>query len=107
MGGITACALQYLVVERILRPVTARALAGRQPPRVPAPGITTRLTTAWTLATGVPVLGVVSMVVQALAGNDLSRDQVLIATLFLAVLALVVGLWTMVLAARSVAEPVA
>ena len=31
LGGLTACALQYLLVERIMRPVTALALAGGPP----------------------------------------------------------------------------
>ena len=107
MGGLTACALQYLVVGRILRPITGRALAGGAPPRVAAPGVTTRMTAAWTLATGVPVLGVMSLAIQKLIGANLSQAQVLGATLFLAFLALAVGLLAMVLAARSVADPVA
>ena len=106
LGAVTACALQYLVVERILRPVTARALAGGPPPRVASPGVAARLTMAWTLATGVPLLGVVAMVLQALLGANLSRGQVLGATLFLGLLALGVGLASMVLAARSVGDPV-
>ena len=37
LGGLASCSLQFLVVERLMRPVTARALAGgrrrRTPPR--------------------------------------------------------------------------
>src|SRR5437763_815912 len=32
LGGVTACALQYLLVERAMRPVVAVALAGGPPP---------------------------------------------------------------------------
>ena len=57
LGGATTCAVGYLLAERIARPVVARALAGGPPPRPTAPGVAARLTMAWTLATGVPVLG--------------------------------------------------
>lgn len=107
LGGVTACALQYLVVERIMRPITARALAGGPPPRVPAPGVGARLTMAWTLATGVPLLGVVALVVADLAGANLDQERVAGATLFLASVALGAGLLAMVMAARSVADPIA
>lgn len=57
LGGLASCSLQYLVVERLMRPVTARALAGGAPPENPAPGVSARLTMAWTLATGVFLIG--------------------------------------------------
>ena len=106
LGGVTACALQYLLVERILRPVTARALAGGAPPRLAAPGIKARLTMAWTLATGVPLLGVIALTIQYLAGANFGKGQLVGGVLFLASLALAVGLLAMLLAARSVSDPV-
>ena len=106
LGGVTACALQYLLVERIMRPVTARALAGGGPPRVTIPGVAARITMAWTLATGVPLLGIVAIAVADLAGADFDAGQVVDSALFLASLALVVGLLVMLIAARSVSDPV-
>ena len=103
LGGLTTCALLYLLAERVLRPVTARALAGGTPAAPTAPGVTARLTMSWTLATGVPVLGVAAMAVAELAGEDAAAGAIL----FLAALAMVVGLLAMVFAARSVADPVA
>ena len=38
LGGETTSALGYLVTESVLRPVTERALAYRQPERTRAPG---------------------------------------------------------------------
>ena len=105
LGGATACALQYLVVERIMRPVTARALAGGPPPLVRAPGVGARLTMTWTLMTGVPLLGVLAIVVADLAGANLDRGRAGGAMLFLALVALTVGLLAMLVAARSVADP--
>src|SRR5206468_5904303 len=58
LGGETTCALDYLASERILRPLTARALAAPGPARVATLGIRRRLAIAWALGTGVPLLGV-------------------------------------------------
>ena len=108
LGAVTACALQYLLVERILRPITARALTGGPPPpRRATPGVAARITMAWTLATAVPLLGVIAFAVADLAGADVARESVVGATLFLTVIALAAGLAGMLFAARSVAEPVA
>jgi adenylate cyclase len=106
LGGVTACALQFLLVERVMRPATGRALAGGPPPPMAVPGVATRLTMAWTLATGVPVLGIVALGIADLSGADLDRDQLILSTLFLALLAIVTGLVAIVLAARSVSDPV-
>jgi adenylate cyclase len=107
LGGLTTAAVSYLMAERIMRPVTARALAGGPPSRPAAPGVRTRLITAWTLATGVPVLGVAAVSVAQLAGSGGDSGTAAGASLFLAGLALFVGLMTLMLAARSIAEPVA
>jgi adenylate cyclase len=104
LGGVTAIALQYLLVERVIRPVTARALAGGAPPRRAIPGVAARLTMAWALATGVPLLGSVALEVANLGGADLTRNQLIGASLFLSVLALSVGLAAMLVATRSVAD---
>jgi adenylate cyclase len=106
LGGETSAALQYLIVERILRPVTARALAGGAPPHVAVPGVATRLQMAWSVATGVPLLGVVALAVAEFAGADFETKEVVGAMLFLAALALTVGLLGITVAARSVADPV-
>jgi adenylate cyclase len=106
LGGLTACAIQYLLVERAMRPVTALALAGGPPPPVHSPGVAARLTMAWSLATGVPLLGVVAFLVADLAGADLPQGQLKGTILFLAVVALGIGLVAIRLAARSVADPV-
>ena len=84
LGGLSAGALQYLLVERTLRPVAGRALAGGPPPDLPVPGVATRMTMAWLLATGVPVLGIAGFAIADLSGADLDRDQLILASLFLA-----------------------
>ena len=107
LGGLTACSLQYLLVEWAMRPVTALALAGGPPPRTRGPGVTGRLTMAWTLATGVPLVGIAAFSAMDLAGVDYERTRIVGAALFLAALGLTVGLAAMLFAARSVAGPLA
>ncbi len=107
LGGLTTAAVSYLMSERIMRPVTARALAEGPPSRPAAPGVRTRLLTAWTLATGVPVLGVAAVSVAQLAGSGSDSGTAAGASLFLAGLALFVGLMTLALAARAIADPIA
>ena len=106
LGGVSTCALGYLLVERIVRPMTLRALAGGAPPPLRIPGVAARLTMAWALATGVPLLGVVAVGVAYLAGADVDAGSALVVALFLTVLALLVGWFALIVAARSVAEPV-
>jgi adenylate cyclase len=107
LGGLSACALQYLLVERALRPVTALALAGGRASRLAGPGVAARLTMAWTLATGVPLFGLAALAMADVAGAEVDRDQLVLATLFLALVAIVIGLGGMYVAARSIADPLA
>jgi adenylate cyclase len=106
LGGATSCAVGYLLAERIVRPVVARALAGGAPPRTVAPGISARLTMTWLLVTGVPLVGVAAIAAADLAGAPVKESTAVAATLFLAVVGLVVGLLANVIAARSVGDPV-
>jgi adenylate cyclase len=107
LGAAMATGLEYLLVDRIMRPVTARALHGGAPAGRETPGVAVRLAMAWTLATAVPLLGAVALGVAELHGANFDKDQLVAATLFLVGMALVIGLAAMLLAARSVAEPVA
>jgi adenylate cyclase len=107
LGGETTCAVGYLLAERITRPVTARALAGGAPPRSCGPGVAGRLTMAWVLGTGVPLLGVLVIGAASLAIEG--EDPVLLAAAvaFLAVIGMAVGLFAITVASRSIAEPIA
>ena len=107
LGGLTTSAFGYLIAERIMRPVTALALAAGPPPRPVTPGVTARLTMAWTVASGVPVLGIVAIAVAQLTGDDVNVGLTAAAMLFLAVVAMTAGLLAIVMAARSLADSVA
>jgi len=105
LGGVTSCSLQYLIVEWIMRPITARALAENPPQRFSGPGVGVRLVTAWLLATGIPVLGIVALGILELTGSSFSRTRLVVGMVILAVIALSVGLEGTLLAARAVASP--
>jgi adenylate cyclase len=106
LGGETTCALIYLASERILRPVTAAALAARQPSESVAPGVRDRLLFVWALGTGVPLLGVLVVGTVGLTKPGVDTEYVAAAGLFLGVVALVAGLITTLFAARAIADPV-
>jgi adenylate cyclase len=106
LGGLATCALLYLMVERIERPALAYALAAGPPPRSRRPGVATRLVLAWAFGTGVAVLGVGVVAAVDLAGGEASADRVAATVLFLSVVAFVAGLAALLIAARSVADPV-
>ena len=109
LGGETTCAIGYLLAERITRPVTALALAGGAPPpdRCGAPGVAGRLTMAWSLGTGVPLLGISVIAVASLFDDGSDAGLVAVAIVFLAAIGMSVGMLAISMAARSVAEPVA
>jgi adenylate cyclase len=106
LGGETTCALGYLMLERALRPLTARALAARAPDAALAPGVRMRLAMAWLLGTGVPLIGVLALAVVDAGGWDQDRQTAVgAAILFLAIVASATGFLATALAARAIADP--
>jgi adenylate cyclase len=106
LGGETTCALGYLVAERILRPVTARALAARPARETVAPGVRGRLAMAWLLGTGVPLLGLLVVGTVGVAKSGVDTHYLAAAVLFLGVVAYAVGLFATVFAAKAIADPI-
>src|SRR4051812_6090862 len=106
MGALTTCAISYLIAERVLRPVTALALAEGPPVCSVGPGVKGRLLLAWTMASGVPLLGIGLVGIDAATRDDITQSQIALAILVLSGGALVVGAAAMIVAAKSVAEPV-
>jgi adenylate cyclase len=105
-GGLTTCAIAYLVTERQLRPAAARALAEGFDEGTSAPGIRARSLLAWLLGTGIPLVGLFLVAISTLTDEDFNADELAVAVLALAGLALVAGLYVSTLAARAVADPV-
>ncbi len=105
-GGETTCALGYLLYERALRPVTAKALAARPADAMVAPGVRLRLSMAWLLGTGVPLVGVLALGVAGAFGWTHHPKYVGAAVLCLAIIATASGFLATLLAARAIADPV-
>ena len=107
LGGETTCAIGYLLIERITRPVVIRALAGGAPPqRRCGPGVRGRLMMAWSLGTGVPLLGIVTVAIAGLADRDESPTLLAATVAFLAAIGFAVGLLAIAVASRSIADPI-
>jgi adenylate cyclase len=105
MGGLTTCALTYLLAERMLRPVTALALASGTPQRPVTPGVAGRLLVSWVMATGVPLVGLILVGLDLLGDRELSPERVAATMLALSGLALLSGLIATVTVAQSISEP--
>lgn len=105
LGAETTCALDYLLYERALRPVTACALAARPRRECVAPGVRARMGMAWSLGTGVPLLGLLVVGVAGIARPHVQVIDIASAVLFLALVAWVAGLLATQLAAKAIADP--
>ena len=106
LAGLATCALVYLLAERTLRPVTALALAAGAPARPALPGVLTRTLLAWAFGTGIAILGAGLVAAEFLTRAPTSPRRLAATVLFLSVVALVAGLVTALIAARSIADPV-
>ena len=105
-AGIVTCSLSYLLVERTLRPVSARALAFGLPERPGLPDVRTRLTWTWMLGTGVVLADLMLIAVLVLAGTPASSERLALTMLAFGVVGTVVGWGSIMVAARSVSDPV-
>jgi adenylate cyclase len=105
-GGLVASALTYLATERIMRPAIALALGWRVPARPLLPGIAARIFVAWEFGTAVAVAGAAVVAIAYLAGAGMSPRRMAATVIFLAAIALTVGAVTILVAVRSVADPI-
>ncbi|HET8619784.1 MAG TPA: adenylate/guanylate cyclase domain-containing protein [Acidimicrobiales bacterium] len=99
IGGVTTCALAYLMIERMFRPLFAGVLDGMPEPRPRTPGVRLRLLLTWAVGSGVPLLAIALV---ALIDGDEIPAYALSA---LALAGLAAGFIATVSSARSVAEP--
>ncbi len=104
LGGEVTCSLGYLLAERLLRPLTAQALADGVPTRPQLPGVQTRTLLSWSLGTGAVLLGIALVAIGGLRGNGFTLESLSVAVLVLSVIGLLVGLAAMVGLARSLAD---
>jgi adenylate cyclase len=103
LAGLAATFLIGLLAERNLRPVFAQVLAGQPPQRTRVVGIRRRLLLFWVLGSGIPLLGV-GLTPVALPPGETRQ---IVAMAVLAGIGIVTGAAFLIVAAASVAEPVA
>ncbi|KQS69106.1 hypothetical protein ASG41_22445 [Modestobacter sp. Leaf380] len=101
LGGVVTAGISYLLVARAARPITARALAAHPPDDPRTLGVRARLLLTWGLTSGVPLVGLVLLVLDP-SNPD---GPGLFVVLFLPGVSLVVGLLAALLNARAVGSP--
>jgi adenylate cyclase len=101
-GGVTTCALAYLLAERAVRPLVAEAMRDQTDPPPVVLGVRRRILLSWALGTGVPVSGIAIGIVDPASDGGPDMGGIL----FLCGVSLAVGLLAMLVASRSVSEPV-
>jgi len=106
LGGLTTSAAAYLLSEMSLRPVVSRALAEHVPDRRRTPGVAARWLLAWTLGTGVPIVGLLLVAVVALTPVEIEKQKLIVTTLALCAIALVFGALLTLLAAYLTVHPI-
>jgi adenylate cyclase len=104
LTGLTTGAVAYLIVERLLRPVVATALAGAPLRRYRSPGVGSRALLTWVLASAIPVAGIVAIAIASF-GEPISLAELRLTALALGGVALAVGLLATFLLARSITVP--
>lgn len=105
LAGLTTTGITFLVVERALRPLFARALEGGRAPEASSSLRTApRLLVSWALGSGVAL---VAIAVLFLGRTGESGAQLIWPILFLVVAGLFAGGVLTAAAARSIAEPIA
>jgi adenylate cyclase len=106
LAGLTSAAVTFLLCERAMRPVFARALAGEVPSGL-APstilGMGPRLLVSWALGSGVAL---VAIAVAFLGRGNSTGDELIAPVLFLVVAGLFAGGVLMAAAGRSISDPV-
>jgi adenylate cyclase len=103
LGGLITSSLTYLLVERALRPVAALVLSYGVLDRPRAPGILPRVVVSWLLSSALPL---VSVGLAQLFRSPAERQRLAGPTWFLVVVGVLTGAIAMVVAAKSVAEPI-
>ena len=107
IGGVTTCALSYLLAERILRRTAARVLSGAPPARRRlVTGVLLRSVGFWALGTAVPLVGLMLTGLVALIYRDVSATQLAVTILAIGGTAMAVGFLTTAGAARAMSDPI-
>nr|WP_307831856.1 adenylate/guanylate cyclase domain-containing protein [Prauserella cavernicola] len=101
LGGLATVGLTYLAAEWVARPVMTMALAAAPPRETLPTTVLRRLVVTWALASGVPMVGVLAVVLPP----DLGPSDPASSLVVLSLIGLVLGALATALLARAVAAP--
>ncbi|HEY1827840.1 MAG TPA: adenylate/guanylate cyclase domain-containing protein [Acidimicrobiales bacterium] len=104
LSGFTYALIVYLQTERALRPLYALALTDSTVPDRRFVGVRPRLYITWLLGSVTPLVFIIAIPLRSNTGDQL---PVLVPAIYMAILGIVLGLMTTLLAGRSVSEPIA
>jgi adenylate cyclase len=105
LGGPAAAGTGLLLSQRTLRPIMFAATRDAKP-RLAVPGVFARLVLMWFLCSAVPVGVIATFVVLRSYGWLIQRSATLdVPILVMSLAALILGLPTMILTSRSIADP--
>jgi class 3 adenylate cyclase len=105
-GGSAAASLGLLLTQRSIRPILIAATQGSEG-LVVAPRVLTRLVGMWLLGSGLPCLAIAGLVLTHSTGWIIQKTgSVEMPILVVTLVAILIGLPTMILTSRSIADPV-
>lgn len=106
-GAIATVCTGFLLTLRILRPVLASVGPDSTAPRWTAPGVRARLLLMWTVCSALPGVAIASLLVMRNNGWLIEQTAAIeLALLVLALVAVVVGLRSLILTSMSISDPV-
>ncbi|HEX6391211.1 MAG TPA: hypothetical protein VFZ89_17245, partial [Solirubrobacteraceae bacterium] len=104
--GVVTAAIAYLLAERILRGVAARALVSATPDQLRSRGIVARVLMAWAVGSGISGTTIAATGIFVLAGDDTTRHEMAMVMVVIGMAGVIVGLIAEGLAARATADPI-
>lgn len=106
-GAIATVCTGFLFTLRTLRPVLASVAPDSTMPQLTAPGVRARLLLMWTVCTALPGVAIASLLVMRNRGWFIEESAAIeMALLVLALVAVVVGLRSLILTSMSISDPV-
>jgi adenylate cyclase len=105
LGGLVTSSITYLLVERLNREATARALESGVPERLRGPAIGCRLILTWAASSAVPLIAVALTGLSAFSDHPPTRHQIALGVVIIAIVGALVGLAAMSMSAKTISEP--
>ncbi|MGI8631190.1 MAG: adenylate/guanylate cyclase domain-containing protein [Solirubrobacterales bacterium] len=106
LGGLTTSATAYLLTELSVRPVAARMFSYGTVPADEVRSVTARWVLAWSLGTGIPLLGLVAVGIVALTPVEISEQELALTLVVLGGIALIFGANVAFLASFATTHPI-